>query len=175
MPRTRRAVSAIAATTLALSVLTPLSASAAAAAAPPDYCYDRNNSAYHQLLGCMTLDGVLRHMEKFQEIASKSDDPDYPGSRAAGTDGYADSVEYVAGELEKAAGLHGHVRPRSHSNLSFQWSSGSSRRYEAEYPSGAFTGSSFGTMSRVQVIPVDMNLTPPGCPRAAARQRTSPD
>ena len=35
-------------------------------------------------------------------IADANHDEFYPGSRAAGTEGYADSVEYVAGLLEAA-------------------------------------------------------------------------
>ena len=143
MPRTRRAVSAIAATTLALSVLTPLSASAAAAAAPPDYCYDRNNSAYHQLLGCMTLDGVLRHMEKFQEIASKSDDPDYPGSRAAGTDGLRRTASTTSPASSRRPGTRSRG-PRSQFEFIFPVELRQLTPVEADYESGAFTGSGSG-------------------------------
>ena len=38
----------------------------------------------------------------FQEIADSNDDQFYPGTRAAGTQGYADSVAYVAGLLRDA-------------------------------------------------------------------------
>ena len=37
--------------------------------------------------------------EAFQAIADENDDPFYPGTRAAGTEGYDDSVRYVAGLL----------------------------------------------------------------------------
>ena len=45
---------------------------------------------------------MREHQEAFQAIADANDDPFYPGSRAAGTEGYADSVDYVAGLLEDA-------------------------------------------------------------------------
>jgi hypothetical protein len=41
-------------------------------------------------------------MAAFQEIAEANDDFFYPGTRAAGTEGYAESAEYVAGLLEDA-------------------------------------------------------------------------
>ena len=74
----------------------------AAAAAPAKACEKRANNTYEKLLGCVTLDGVLEHEEAFQAIADANDDPFYPGTRAAGTEGYANSVEYVAGLLEDA-------------------------------------------------------------------------
>jgi hypothetical protein len=51
---------------------------------------------------CVTVDGVREHQAQFQKIADNNDDPFYPGSRAAGTEGYADSVEYVVGLLKDA-------------------------------------------------------------------------
>ena len=42
------------------------------------------------------------HQAALQAIADRNDDPYYPGSRAAGTKGYSDSVAYVAGKLRKA-------------------------------------------------------------------------
>ena len=38
--------------------------------------------------------GVLEHMAEFQKIADNSNDPVYPGTRAAGTTGYDQSVEH---------------------------------------------------------------------------------
>ncbi len=65
-------------------------------------CDRRANNSYQKLLECMTLEGVREHQRAFQRIANRSTDPVYPGTRAAGTDGYADSVDYVAGLLEEA-------------------------------------------------------------------------
>ena len=67
----------------------------AAASAPPG-CNNRTNTTYQTLLQCVTLEGVRAHQAAFQAIANDNDDPFYPGTRAAGTKGYADSVEYVA-------------------------------------------------------------------------------
>ena len=44
----------------------------------------------------MTLAGVREHQAAFQAIADNNDDPFYPGTSAAGTEGYQGSVEYVA-------------------------------------------------------------------------------
>ena len=53
----------------------------------------------------MTVEGVREHQRAFQRIADANDDPNYTGTRAAGTEGYRESVEYVAGKLEDA-GYH---------------------------------------------------------------------
>ena len=74
----------------------------AAAASPAKACEERANNTYEKLLGCVTLEGVREHQEAFQAIADANDDPFYPGTRAAGTEGYGESVEYVAGLLEDA-------------------------------------------------------------------------
>ena len=66
-------------------------------------CENRANNTYKKLLGCVTLEGVREHQEAFQAIADANDDPFYPGTRAAGTEGYDNSAEYVAGLLEDAA------------------------------------------------------------------------
>ena len=72
------------------------------ASAQGNACENRNNNTYDKLLGCVTLEGVREHQAAFQAIADASDDPVYPGTRAAGTEGYAESVEYVAGLLRDA-------------------------------------------------------------------------
>ncbi|HEY5881731.1 MAG TPA: hypothetical protein VIU11_22670, partial [Nakamurella sp.] len=101
-PRRRRLgrrVIPVAMTGLLLTVLLPATA---AQAKPGNACENRNNNTYAKLLECVTLEGVRAHQEQFQKIADSNDDPFYPGSRAAGTKGYADSVEYVAGKLRQA-------------------------------------------------------------------------
>ena len=82
----------------ALTTALPQAASAAPAAA----CDDRSNNTYQKLLECVTLEGVREHQAEFQKIADNSTDPVYPGTRAAGTVGYAESVDYVAGLLRDA-------------------------------------------------------------------------
>ncbi len=94
--RTRRRVTVLGVATVAVTLLAPASA---ALAAPGDACDNRSNNTYQKLLECMTVDGVREHQAEFQKIADNSTDPVYPGTRAAGTDGYADSVDYVAGLL----------------------------------------------------------------------------
>ena len=79
-----------------------LSVPATAGAAPANVCETQVNNTYAKLLGCVTLDGVRQHQQALQDIADKNDDPFYPGTRAAGTKGYDDSADYVAGLLEDA-------------------------------------------------------------------------
>ena len=85
---------------LVASALAWVGASAPAEAAPPS-CLKRTNNTYEKLLECVTLDGVRAHQTAFQQIADANDDEFYPGSRVAGTEGYAESVEYVAGKLRE--------------------------------------------------------------------------
>jgi Peptidase family M28/PA domain len=79
-----------------------LSLPATAGAAPGNACETRNNNIYAKLLGCVTLEGVQEHLAAFQQIADANDDQYFPDSRAAGTEGYQASVDYVAGLLEDA-------------------------------------------------------------------------
>ena len=65
-------------------------------------CERRNNNEYDKLLECVTLAGVREHQAALQAIADANDDEFYPGSRRAGTQGYDESVEYVASVLESA-------------------------------------------------------------------------
>jgi Zn-dependent M28 family amino/carboxypeptidase len=128
-----------------------------AAAAPPDaVCEKRTNNTYEKLLDCVTLEGVREHQQAFQDIADANDDPFYPGTRAAGTEGYAESVEYVAGLLREA-GYEVTLDP-----VEFEFNFPVVLRQltpvQAEYESGAFAGSGSGTVEG-PVIPVDINLT----------------
>jgi len=128
----------------------------AAAAAPAQACEKRANNTYEKLLGCVTLEGVMEHQEAFQAIADANDDPFYPGTRAAGTEGYANSVEYVAGLLEDA----GYDVTLDPVDITFNFPATLRQLtpVQADYETGVFTGSGSG---RVQgnVIPVDINLT----------------
>ncbi len=74
----------------------------AAADASRNACENRTNNTYDKLLGCVTLEGVRAHQAALQEIADANDDPYYPGTRAAGTEGYDNSAEYVADQLRRA-------------------------------------------------------------------------
>ena len=145
----------VAVAALAVAVLLP---GQAAAAAPGKACEKRNNNTYEKLLGCVTLDGVREHQEAFQEIADANDDPFYPGTRAAGTEGYDESAEYVAGLLEDA----GYDVTLDPVDVTFNFPAvlRQTAPIQAEYETGVFTGSGDGTVEG-NVIPVDINLTPP--------------
>ena len=145
----------VAVAALAVVVLLP---GQAAAAAPGKACEKRTNNTYEKLLGCVTLDGVREHQEAFQEIADANDDPFYPGTRAAGTEGYDESAEYVAGLLEDA-GYDVTLDPVD-VTFNFPATLRQLTPVQAEYETGVFTGSGDGTVSG-RVIPVDINLTPP--------------
>ncbi|TFV53237.1 M20/M25/M40 family metallo-hydrolase [Blastococcus sp. TF02A-35] len=95
-------------------------------------------------------------MEAFQRIADESTDPVYPGSRAAGTEGYADSVDYVAGLLRNA----GYTVTLDPVPVTFFRPSTLSQvtPTAAEHPIAIATGSGYGTFSG-PVIPVDVNLS----------------
>ncbi len=102
-PPPRRLSRAARTTALALvaSTMAWIGAAAPAEAAPPS-CTKRTNNTYAKLLECVTLDGVRAHQAALQAIADANDDEFYPRSRVAGTKGYADSVDYVAGKLRAA-------------------------------------------------------------------------
>lgn len=130
----------------------------AAAPAPPPSCAKRTNNTYEKLLECVTLDGVRAHQKALQDIANANDDEFYPGSRVAGTKGYADSVAYVAGKL-RAAGYTVTLDP-----FEFQFVFPAVLQQltpvSATYETGTFTNSGNGDVTG-NVIPVDINLTPP--------------
>jgi Zn-dependent M28 family amino/carboxypeptidase len=155
MPGMRRRVTVVGMTTLALTMLAPASA---ALAQPGDSCDNRSNNTYQKLLECMTVEGVREHQAEFQKIADNSTDPVYPGTRAAGTDGYADSVDYVAGLLEDA----GYEVTLDPVEITFNFPAVLRQLtpIEAEYETGVFTGSGSGEVEG-NVIPVDINLVPP--------------
>ena len=157
--RSSRRVSArVAAVAVFGLVLAGLVPAQAATAAPGNACDTRTNNTYQKLLECVTLEGVREHQAEFQKIADNSDDPVYPGTRAAGTDGYADSVDYVAGLLREA----GYEVTLDPVEITFNFPAVLRQLTPvmATYDTGVFTGSGSGTVEG-QVIPVDINLTPP--------------
>ncbi len=127
-------------------------------AQPANACESRTNNTYAKLLDCVTVEGVREHQAAFQAIADANDDPFYPGTRAAGTEGYAGSVEYVAGLL-RSAGYTVTLDP-----VEFEFNFPAILRQTApvvgDYETGVFTGSGSGTVEG-NVIPVDINLVPP--------------
>ena len=135
--------------------------SPAAAAAPKSSCEARTNNTYEKLLGCVTLEGVLEHEEAFQAIVDANDDPFYPGTRAAGTEGYAESVEYVAGLLEEAG--YNVTLDEFQFQFQFPFILRQLTPSVADYPANPATGTGFGDVTAA-VVPVDLNLTAPRTP-----------
>jgi Zn-dependent M28 family amino/carboxypeptidase len=127
-----------------------------ASAAPRASCDNRANSTYQKLLDCVTLEGVREHLEAFQKIADNSDDPVYPGTRAAGTVGYAQSVEYVA-DLLRDAGYEVTLDPVE-ITFNFPAVLRQLTPIEAEYETGVFTGSGSGTIQAGNVYAIDISL-----------------
>jgi Zn-dependent M28 family amino/carboxypeptidase len=127
----------------------------AAVAQTGDKCEERINNTYEKLLECVTLEGVREHQAAFQKIADNSDDPVYPGTRAAGTVGYDRSVEYVTTELEDA----GYKVTLDPVEITFNFPAVLRQLapVEAEYETGVFTGSGSGEVQG-QVIPIDISL-----------------
>jgi Zn-dependent M28 family amino/carboxypeptidase len=137
-------------------VLAALVPAQAASAAPGQACDTQTNNTYRKLLDCVTVEGVREHQAQFQKIADNNDDPFYPGTRAAGTEGYAESVEYVAGLLRDA----GYQVTLDEFQFEFVFPALLQQLtpVNAEYETGAFTGSASGDVTG-PVISVDINLT----------------
>ena len=149
----------IAALGAAAALTTALLPGQAASAAPGAACDNRANNSYQKLLGCVTLEGVREHQAAFQKIADNSDDPVYPGTRAAGTVGYTESVKYVAGLLREA----GYEVTLDPVEITFNFPAVLRQLTPtaADYETGVFTGSGSGEVEG-RVIPVDIDLTPTG-------------
>ena len=133
-------------------------------------CQNRTNNTYAKLLECVTVSGVRGHQAALQAIADANRDPYYPGSRAAGTDGYAKSVDYVANLLRRA-GYTVTLDPFEFEFVfpallqQFTPTAGS-------YGTGTYTGSGAGDVTG-PVIPVDLALTPPRASTSARPRLTS--
>ncbi len=127
----------------------------AVVAAPPtqQICASRTNDNIKKLLECVTLEGVREHQAALQEIAD-----DNGGTRAAGTPGYEESVDYVV-ERMTAAGYN-----VSLNSFPFVFVPPSTLEQltpvAATYETGAFTGSASGEVTAA-VVPIDINLVPP--------------
>ena len=159
----RRSARRFAALGAAVALVAALLPGQAASAAPGGAsCENRANNSYQKLLDCTTAAGVQEHLEAFQKIADNSTDSVYPGTRAAGTEGYRDSVDYVAGLL-RDAGYRVTLDPVE-ITFNFPAVLRQVTPTAAEYETGVFTGSGDGTVKDGNVIPVDINLT---CDRAS--------
>jgi Zn-dependent M28 family amino/carboxypeptidase len=157
-PSRRRRALLAAAGAGSLLALTLVSVPTAYAAGNSNACEHRNNNTYAKLLECVTLEGVLEHLQAFQAIANANSDQYYPGSRIAGTEGYDNSAAYVADLLEDA----GYTVTLHEFEFLFQFPAllRQLTPVDEEYPTGAFTGSGGGDVTGT-VIPVDLALADP--------------
>ncbi len=122
-------------------------------------CRNRTNNTYAKLLECVTVDGVRGHQAALQAIADANKNPYYPGSRAAGTAGYAGSVDYVANLLRRA----GYTVTLDPFEFQFVFPALLQQLTPTagSYGTGTYTGSGAGEVIG-NVIPVDVNLDQPG-------------
>ena len=117
-------------------------------------CEDANNATYDALLACVTPEGVQEHLVAFQSIADANE-----GSRAAGTQGYAQSVSYVAGLLEEA-GYNVTLEPFEFRSLTPVVELQQTAPTRAPYATGSFTGSGTGEVAG-RVTGIDLALGEP--------------
>ncbi|WP_395243491.1 M28 family metallopeptidase [Agromyces sp. MMS24-K17] len=129
-------------------------------AAPKKACDTRTNNTVAKLLECVDADGAVRHLEALQAIAT-----DHEGRRAAGTDGYEASVDYVVQRLE-AAGWQVSI-----DEFPFTFTDVPKVRQlapiQADYEGGVMTGTGTGTVQG-RIVPVDLNLVAPFDPVTSA-------
>ncbi|WP_369257967.1 M28 family peptidase [Geodermatophilus amargosae] len=93
----RRSRIAVAGTAGVLALAGSVVAALPAGAAGGNSCEHRDNNTVAKLTDCVTLDGVMEHLEAFQGIADAHD-----GTRASGTPGYTASADYVEDRLVDA-------------------------------------------------------------------------
>jgi Zn-dependent M28 family amino/carboxypeptidase len=113
-------------------------------------CENRVNNTQEKLQECVTLDGVRGHQAAFQAIADANG-----GTRATGTPGYDETVQYVAMTLANA-GYDVELHPFDFIFLPpavLQQTAPGFTNYET----GSFTGTGYGELEG-PVIPVDLAL-----------------
>ena len=124
-----------------------------AMAAPTTGCENRTNNTIDKLLLCVDADGAFEHLAALQAIADENGD-----TRAAGTPGYDQSVDYVVDTLE-AAGWN--VTTQA---FPFEFTPLPTLEQltptAATYTAGSFTATGTGTVQG-NVIPVDVDLVQP--------------
>lgn len=116
-------------------------------------CSTRRNDTVDKLLACVTLEGVRGHQAALQQIADANG-----GTRAAGTPGYDESLNYVRTRLA-AAGYRTRLQ-----GFPFTFFPAPTLRQlapvGATHPTGSFTGTGFGSVT-ADVVAVDINLALP--------------
>lgn len=148
----RRAIAITTATATALA-LAVLPAGAALGAPPAAACDNRNNNTISKLTECVTAESVNEHLRALQAIADANG-----GTRAADTNGYEASVDYVVDTLT-AAGWQVSVEEFDYA---FQAPSAlaqltpTAATWDSEAPQGTGAGDVTGT-----IIPVDLVLGQP--------------
>jgi len=141
--------------TLRLGVAAAVGVAAVSLAPPvlagPNACDSRVNNSQAKLAECVTLDGVRAHQAALQAIADANG-----GTRAAGTSGYEESVDYVVDTLEAAGWSvsidefdYDFIGPAVLQQLA---------PTQGDYPTGAFSGSGSGDVT-APVDAVDVNLS----------------
>ena len=148
--RLSRRATVLATATSVVGALALVPAGAALAAPAAMGCENRTNTTISSLLACVDADGAMEHLEALQAVADENG-----GNRAAGTEGYEASVDYVVETLE-AAGWdvsidefpYTYVGPSTLQQLT---------PVNAQYPTGPFTGSGAGDVT-ASVTPVDLQL-----------------
>ena len=129
---------------------TPSATVRAEALAAGGACGNRVNNTFSKLLECVTLEGVRSHQAAFQAIADANG-----GTRAAGTPGYDQSVNYVVGKLTAAGyDVSLHAFPFVYVALPTLQQIAP---VAATYESGSFTGTGYGSVT-ANVTAVDINL-----------------
>ncbi len=136
---------------LLLTMVLPMGT--ASAAPSQNACDTRTNNTYEKLIECVRVEGVRAHQAALQAAADAND-----GNRAAGTDGYEASVDYVVDTLE-AAGWNVEL-----DEFPFTYTAPATLQQTAPviatYGTGAFTGTGYGTVT-ASVTGVDLSLAPP--------------
>ncbi|MES2717155.1 MAG: M28 family peptidase [Pseudomonadota bacterium] len=126
---------------------------ARALAADDAACATRVNNTHAKLLQCVTLAGVRSHQAALQAIADANG-----GTRAAGTPGYDQSVQYIVGKLTAAGyAVSLNAFPFTYVALPLLRQTAP---LAATYESGTFTGTGTGDVTAA-VTAVDINLVAP--------------
>ena len=119
---------------------------------PETKCANRNNDSVKKLLDCVSLDGVLEHEQALQDIADANN-----GTRASGTSGYEDSLEYVRDRMRDA----GYVTTRqTFSFHKFEEVGPSVMQQTAPNTVTYVEGTDFGATDQSEPGDVTANVTP---------------
>jgi Zn-dependent M28 family amino/carboxypeptidase len=119
-------------------------------------CDSRVNNNVDKLLECVTLEGVRAHQAALQAIADANG-----GTRASGTPGYEQSVNYIVAQMT-AAGYDVTLDPFDFVYVPLPTLQ-QIAPMAASYETGAFTGTGHGSVT-APVTAVDLNLVPPRDP-----------